>query len=131
MWGVHTYMSPLKNDSECNLRQKITRIKNGHIEITPSQHRVLSWLFFMSPKVSLIFNIVFLFTFLCCFWSSVSKLLFFLMLIYNISLPLSFGSTSFIIDNCILLGVLLPLVMFNDLLWQFSTLTLLYLSIAY
>lgn len=21
--GVHTYMSPLKNDSECNLRQKI------------------------------------------------------------------------------------------------------------
>lgn len=53
------------------------------------------------------------------------------MLIYNISLPLSSGSTSFLIDNCILLGVLLSLVMFNDLLWIFSTLTLPYLSIAY
>lgn len=67
---------PFKKWFRMQFETENTRIKNGHIEISPSQHRVLSWFFFfMSLKVTLIFNIVFLFTFLWCFWSSVSKLL--------------------------------------------------------
>lgn len=78
VWGGTCIYVPFKKWFRMQFETENTRIKKWPCwNYSKSTQGFKLIFFFMSPKVILIFNIVFLFTFLWCFWSCVSKLLFF------------------------------------------------------